>query len=110
MNEFQQQLLEFYQRKLGNMNVPLYAQEDANEIIDELREGVDDCKEILLRTHRLSEFKVCAHIQCEAVENRLWDLQGSLVNISNSLKYCQLLPLLVLLLNFILGRVLLATG
>lgn len=73
-------------------NLPEYAREDGQDIINEFKDNLEDCKKELDRTHNIGDFKICTSKQIEVAENQLWDFRNSLVaSNANSLAFCVIL-------------------
>lgn len=65
-------------------NFPLYAHEDARDIISELKDDLKECKEELRSSHLLERFKDCAHQQVDDSFDSFWALKEELENSSDS--------------------------
>lgn len=75
--------------KLRVEHLPEYAQEDGRDIINELRDDLEECKENLENSHSFGAFKGCVHQQMEDAEDRIWDFKNSLgTSSSNMLSFC----------------------
>lgn len=83
--------------KLNVENLPEYAREDGQDIINEFKDNLRDCKTELDRTQNIGNFKICTNKQIEVAENQLWDFRNSLdASSSNSSAFFVLLiPLIV---------------
>jgi hypothetical protein len=97
-NDFIEKIFTSVVRRLNVEHLPEYAKEDGQDIINEFKDNLGDCKEELDRTHWINVFRVCVHKQIEVAENRIWDFKNSLMpSNSNSLAlyFKLLIPLIV---------------
>lgn len=78
------EIISIFVTKLSFEKIPEYAREDGRDIINELRDELVDCKENLLRTHSLVNFRSCVHQQIEDAEDQIWEFEQSLQESSAS--------------------------
>lgn len=94
--DFMDKILIYVVTRSNVENLPGYAKEDGEDIINEFKDNLTECKKELDETHHMNDFKVCVHKQIEVAENSLWDLENSLLpSSSNSLAFCKLLIYLI---------------
>jgi len=64
--------------KLNTTFLPKYAQEEALEIMNDLRENLQECQTRLISDHLLWQYKVCVYQHLDATDNQIWDLKNTL--------------------------------
>lgn len=65
-------------------SLPVYAHEDARDIISEMKDDLKECKEELRSSHSLERFRNCAHQQVDDSFDSFWELKQDLENSSGA--------------------------
>jgi hypothetical protein len=77
VDEYQESVVEFAKEKLNITFLPKIAQDDAYEIINVLKENLNDCKTKLASDHLMWQYRVCVHQYIDTAESQIADMMSS---------------------------------
>jgi hypothetical protein len=78
VDDHQVSIISIANMKLNTTFLPKYAQEEAVDIMNDLRENLQECQTRLLSDHLLWQYKVCIYQHLDATDNQIWDLKNTL--------------------------------
>lgn len=64
--------------KLNTTFLPKYAKEEALDIMNELRENLQECQKRLETDHLIWQYKVCIYQYLDSTDNQIWDLKNKI--------------------------------
>lgn len=90
-----QEIISDIEDKVNVEQRPRYAQEDARDIIAELREELLECKRNFIATQSMADFKACVHGDAEDARDKIWELEKNLYPASGSVLLSSLIVLIL---------------